>query len=624
MSFSRRIPRSAALAALLPLLASGAAGAASVSGTVESANAPLEGAAVRLFAAGAGAPAPLGATRTAADGSWRLDYDAPDGAQLYALATGGARKGVRHGGELKLLAVAGAAASLSDPTTLAIDERSTVAGAYALARFLDRGGRVAGPAPGLPNAIATAANLFEARAGKVSFVLGNPPNGLLTEALPTFNTLANLLATCGAGTARDCRRLFAAARAPGSRRPADTLAAALAFARNAWHVTRAQAALAFPRTRRAARRAPFGPALTTAPGAWTIVLQYVGGGMNAPGRMAFAADGTIWVGNNFQSPGTTAGVGLSALTPTGQPLPGSPFLGGGIRGPGWGTAVGPDGRVWNANFAGNSVSVNGPDGRPLSPAAGFTVGNPVRPQGIAVAPNGDVWVASFGSDSVIRYPRGIPDERTAQVITGSGIENPFAVQLDDRGYAWVTNGAESVRRGSVTIISPAGRPLRTITGSGLRSPQGLALDSAGNAWVADLVTRAVTRISKDGRVSPDSPLRSSVQGGWGVAVDGADHVWVAGFLGGNVTELCGVRRAACPRGVRPGRPISPARSGYDSAAFEHITAVQVDQSGNVWLANNWTTGSPFKEFVGGAGLAQIVGAATPVRTPLVGLPKPPA
>ncbi len=549
---------------------------------------------MRLFAAGGGAPTPLGATRTAADGSWSLDYSAPDGAQLHALATGGARRGVRHGGELKLLAVAGAASSLTDPTTLALDERSTVAGAYALARFLDRSGRVAGASPGMPNAIATAANLFEARAGKVSFVLGNPPNGLLTEALPTFNTLANLLATCGAGTARECRRLFAAARAPGARRPADTLAAALAFARNPWHVTRAQAALAFPRSRRAARRAPFGPALTKAPGAWTIVLQYVGGGMNAPGRMAFAADGTIWAGNNFQSPGTTAGIGLTALTPTGQPLPGSPFLGGGIERPRLGhrrrarrPRLERELRRRQRQRQRRRRQTALARGRLHGRRSAETAGDRGRP-------DGDVWIASFGGDSVIRYPRGDPGQgdragdhrqRDREPVRRPGRRPRLRLGHQRRRVD---------RRGSVTIISPDGRPLRTITGSGLRSPQGLALDSAGNAWVADLVTRAVTRISKDGRVSRDSPLRSSVQGGWGIAVDGADHVWVAGFLGGNVTELCGVRRASCPPGVRPGRPISPARAGYDSAAFEHITAVQVDQSGNVWLANNWTTGSPFE------------------------------
>ncbi len=111
-------PRTAAVAALLPLLGPAVAVPPGVSGTVESACAPLEGAAVRLFAAGAGAPTPLGTTRTAADGPWSLEYSAPDGAELYALASGGARERVRHGAELRLLAVAGAASAVGASTTL--------------------------------------------------------------------------------------------------------------------------------------------------------------------------------------------------------------------------------------------------------------------------------------------------------------------------------------------------------------------------------------------------------------------------------------------------------------------------------------------------------------------------
>jgi DNA-binding beta-propeller fold protein YncE len=346
--------------------------------------------------------------------------------------------------------------------------------------------------------------------------------------------------------------------------------------------------------------------------------------MNAPGRVAFDAAGNAWAGNNFAIPGTSAGLGLTALSPSGQPILGSPIFGGGVAGPGWGTAVGADGRVWNANFAGDSVSVSAPDGRPLSPPGGHTAGRPTKPQGIAVGPNGDVWVASFGDDSVIRYPGGTVDPTTAQKITGGGIEKPFGVQVDARGHAWVTNGAESAR-GSVTELLPDGTPARPrpIRGGGLRSPQGLAFDSGGNVWVANLGSRSVTMLRPDGRITPESPLRGSIAGGWGVAVDGADHVWVAGFLGANVTELCGIRRRTCPPGTATGAPISPPRAGYESAGFEHMTAVQIDPSGNVWLANNWTLGSSFSEFVGGNGLVQLVGAATPVRTPLIGLPRRP-
>jgi hypothetical protein len=346
--------------------------------------------------------------------------------------------------------------------------------------------------------------------------------------------------------------------------------------------------------------------------------------MNAPGAIAFDKHGNAWTGNNFQTPGTTAGLNLTALSPVGQPLFGSPITGGGLRGVGWGTAVDVQGRIWNANFAGDSISLNGSSGATRSPRGGFTEGDPSRPQGVAIGRDGDVWIASFGNDSVIRYRHG--DPHRAQVIRGGGIENPFGIAVDGRGRVWVSNGAES-RTGSVTILNPDGRPTSNspITGGGMHSPQGLALDSKGNAWVANLFSLSVTRVSPEGRISGDSPLRAngSIEGGWGIAVDGADHVWLAGFFGGNVTELCGVRRGSCPPGVKTGQPISPDRLGYRSAGFQHLTAVQIDPSGNVWLANNWTKGSPLREFVGGNGLVQLVGAAEPVKTPLIGLPQRP-
>jgi hypothetical protein len=66
--------------------------------------------------------------------------------------------------------------------------------------------------------------------------------------------------------------------------------------------------------------------------------------------------------------------------------------------------------------------------------------------------------------------------------------------------------------------------------------------------------------------------------------------------------------------------LSP-RNGFQSKAFQHFTSVQFDQSGNVWLSNNW---SSLKPVVGGVGIAEIVGAATPVCAPLTPLPVKPA
>ncbi|MGI9539258.1 MAG: hypothetical protein ACR2N6_03825, partial [Miltoncostaeaceae bacterium] len=101
-----------------------------------------------------------------------------------------------------------------------------------------------------------------------------------------------------------------------------------------------------------------------------------------------------------------------------------------------------------------------------------------------------------------------------------------------------------------------------------------------------------------------------------------DNVWVASFLDPRVTQLCG-RRSACPPGVGFAEPISPRVSGFTNRGLQHVTGVQVDQSGNVWAVNNWSTSSPFQRFVGGNGLVQFIGLATPVDTPLIGLPRRP-
>lgn len=637
---SRRMPHAAKLATLATALLAAAPTAAlaaepgataqaarpQLTGTVLTAAGAVSGATVRLYAAGANGARRLAAATTGADGSWSLAYDRPRrGAVLYAIATGGAVGGDALDRRVRLLAVAGSSGSLPR-TTLTLEERSTVAGGYALARFI-RGSVVSGPEPGLPNAAAMAANLYEPSAGKVSFVLSNSPNGNATESLPTFNTLANALAACTTGGARGCDALLAAARPAGGRRPADTLAAVVAIAHNPSQGTSA----IFRLGRRAAQgagRSAYVPALRKAPAAWTIAVVFTGSGLNAPGRAAFDAQGRQWIVNNFKTPGTTPGRYLTVLDGAGLPSrlgQLGALSGGGVEGSGWGVAVDQRGRTWVANFAGNSLSAFDAQGRALSPRGGWTKGGFSRPQGVAVDRRGNVWVANFGNDSVTLLPGG--DHRRARSITGGGIFKPFAIQADDRGHVWVTNGAESGRPGSVTELLPDGTPSAQspITGGGLRSPQGLALDSRSNKWVANLADRTVTRLLPDGRLAPESPLRlASVRGGWGIAVDGADHVWVADFLGGAVTELCGVRAATCPPGARrAGAPISPRRSGYVNRGFEHITGIQIDQAGNVWLANNWTKGSPFSQFVGGNGVVALVGAAEPVAAPLIGLPRAP-
>lgn len=592
--------------------------AASLSGTVLAASRPVVGSTVELYAAGSTRATRLGAAPTNGGGAFKIAFTDPGGgAPLYVVATGGRPKAraAGVGRALRLMDVAGATGA--PLASVQISEQTTVASAYAFAQFLV-GKTVAGPSPGLPNAAATVANLVEPATAKVSFVLGNSPNGTATEALPLFNTLANVLASCTRGTPSTCRRLFALARPVRGAAPRNTLDAILDIAHAPGRNTAGLFRLQRPRT--------YGPALTSRPAAWTLALVYTDGGFDAPGRMAFDAAGNAWAGNNFEPPGTTAGLGVTVLSPTGRPILGSPLTGGGIKAVGFGTAIDQVGRVWLGNYVGNSVSLLDAQGHVLSPPGGYTANGQIsKPQGLAVDRQGSIWIPNFagtgGTSSVTIFRRG--DPAVHQTVTGGGINLPFAIAIDSGGNAWVTNNSTSLTKiGSVTKLAPDGTPSSNspISLRRARSPQGIAVDSADNLWVASLATSDVTQISNRGRVRNHAV--AGRPGLWGVAVDGADQVWAAGFVHPSLIELCG-RRRSCPPGTRTGDPISPVRSGFVSRALQHLTAVQVDQSGNVWVANNWSNGSPLSRFVGGNGLVQFIGLAAPVRAPLIGPPQRP-
>lgn len=592
--------RSIPVLVALVLCCAPAAQAASVSGTVQANGRAAASWNVNVWAGGPTGATVIGSGKTDGKGSFAVGYpDGVTGSVLYAIASDG---------EKRMLSVLGPPTSALDSAF--ITEETTIGAVFSLSRFLD-GSAITGPAPGLPNAAAGVSNLVETRTGKVSFVLANQPNGVATSTLATFNTLANALAGCTGGDHGDCESLFKAAAPPRGASPRNTIAAAQALALN-------------PTTRpttiqRLGGAGPFEPSLEDPPDSWALSLVFTDGGTNAPGRMAFDAQGRIWIGNNFQSPGTMPGLGMTVLSPTGQPILGSPIVAGGLQGVGYGTAVDRLGRVWQANFGSSTISLFDSGGAPID-GSPFGAATTSKPQGVSIDRSDNVWVANFGNGTVSVYRGGDPSA-PPQVISGGGLSKPFDIAHDPSGNAYVSNGAESLAPGSVTKISPDGLTTKKITGSGMRSPQGITTDSGGNAWMADLASSRVVRVDPSGATKAFKA--GSIHGPWGMAVDGDDNVWVAGFINQNVTQLCGRIPANCPPGTRTGEPISPEDQGFTNAGVEHITAVQVDASGNVWLANNWSSGSPLKKFVGGNGLVEIVGAAAPVKTPLLGSPQQP-
>jgi hypothetical protein len=88
-----------------------------------------------------------------------------------------------------------------------------------------------------------------------------------------------------------------------------------------------------------------------------------------------------------------------------------------------------------------------------------------------------------------------------------------------------------------------------------------------------------------------------------------------------ISRFCGMNTKVCPPGLAVGAPISPD-TGYQSNAFVRITGGQFDPSGNIWMTGNWKIDAGPNTNPGGNSVVIAIGAAAPIKTPLIGPPVP--
>ncbi len=625
---SRRIAGSVAgvlvlvLSTLVLATAPARAAGATLTGTVTLAGTPVATPGINLFATdpGGGTPTFLAAATSAADGSFSLTYTPPSQSTsvLYLMVASSQSPVV-------LVSVLGPTA----PPSVVVNERTTVAAAFGMARFAF-GIAIRGPVPGLPNAVGMVHNLADPATGEIGSVLASPPNGAETETLRTFNTLANMVAACQPSDAV-CSTFLSLAATPAGATPTNTFQALVNIARDPWH----NAAELFVQV---ANKPPMTnqPARATAPDAWTLALRFVGDGasMDGPGNFAVDHEGNLWVANNYQySPDPFAPVcgsnQLLKFAPDGRYTSGSPYTGGGLSGAGFGVTVDPFGSVWVGNYGfaapgctneppHNSVSQFTLDGTPVSPSQGWVVGGISWPQGTVSDQNGGIWLANCGNNSVTRIPDGDPSQ--AQQITNLGLTKPFDIAFTPDGTAFVT-GIES---SNVAMINSDGTPKGAPISGAFDRPMGVTADSTGHVWVAnsavvDIPCPGVIRPEGRGGsvtlLGPDGTVAGTFTGGgltipWGNTVDGNGNLWVANFAGRRLTQICGVPAKGCRPGTTTGAAISPD-SGYGFDGFVRNTGVVVDPSGNVWVTNNWKD-IPVQTNPGGYQVVAFVGLGEPV------------
>lgn len=458
----------------------------------------------------------------------------------------------------------------------------------------------------MSNAAHMAANLADPQTGEVGVVLASTPNGTETTTLETFNSLANVVASCVA-VSSNCAKLFTAATPPGGLPPANVLQAVANIVKNpAYLQPDGTPAADDPLFDLSQQTEIYSPFLTQRPTNWLLFLKITGGFysvkdtsnlMNGPANFAIDKQGSVWVGNNYipepQTQHACAGDRLNRFTPWGAVYPGAPYYGGGLSGAGYGIAFDPEDNLWTANFGfqdppcastpeaapSDSVSLFTPHGYAISPSGGYTAGGISWPQGIVSDRKGNIFVANCGNDSITETPKGNIHRAFNIILEGASqtpgqpAVKPFGIALDRHGNAWITDNFNN----TVSIVSPDGKLIDTLPGTYrgktvLTHPVGNTVDSKGNIWVANsdwLDVPCPSSPNPGQGMSPSItlyPMNSRAPyagapftgGGltvpWGIAVDGDDTVWVFNFgsvpVDPKACKLTGINQFKCaPTGI---------------------------------------------------------------------------
>ncbi|NYF53803.1 NHL repeat-containing protein [Tunturiibacter gelidoferens] len=582
----------------------------SFSGKAMAGSQPIVGGTVQLYAAGTGgngsaSTAMLTSTLTTdAAGAFTVPagYACPLAAsQIYVLVRGGQVGGAVANPAITLASALGACNQIAAASQFVVNEVTTAVTAWGLAQFFGTEGNLGASSTntqGLANAVATVANLANLTTG-TSPGAAFPMTGVSPAA--KINAVADLLNNCTA-TASGCGALFSATTPNGGTAPDNTLDAVLNLVRNPG----SNVAMLFGQLPSSGM--PFTPVPTAVPADWTLHISFHGGGIGdgvpldskAPSGLGVDAAGNLWVA-------TYSGIAAEFST-TGTPLFPTGITGGGLSHSD-ALAVDPQGNIWIPDGA--SAAVNGgfgsvtelsSSGQILSGATGYSAGGISYPTAIAIDGNGTVWIPDYGNSRVTLL------SSTGQPLSGTnGYESlqfsfPLAVALDSNHYGWVANSGND----TVSKVSADGSQIASFpSGSG---PDGIAVDQRGYVWVANQIGNSITELANDGTVvsSGYSDNKASILAPQGIAIDGSGHVWVANLHSHTITELAGSVAAS------PGAILSPTAGYASDAGFTEAYAIVVDASGNLWVTdfNNGT-------------LTEIVGLATPVKTPVLGPPQIP-
>jgi ligand-binding sensor domain-containing protein len=579
-----------------------------VTGRVMGGQQPVAGATVDIYLAGTSSGYQEGATSllsvtTDSNGQFTFSASAiscpstTTPVPVYFVATGG-NAGDGTNAALVLSAVDPSCTDLQSSSFFVnIDEVTTVASVWALSQFLDSTGTQLG-APstnvlGLYNAARTVANLADITTGLAATTLvpgatsGIPPAS-------TVNTLANILASCvnssGPGSSQ-CVSLFSNTTPPGSTTaPTTTLAAAWSMARypgnqvaNLWTLSTADAPFQTP--------AP----LSAAPSDWALPIQFTSTTLNPVSALAVDGSGNVWIANSDPDV-------LSELSNNGVPVSGSPFSGGGLA-----TIhqilIGQSGNVAVVSSSGSAYSLAVFDATTGEPVTGSPFSTGATLGAAAADTSGNIWAISSATSLAEFSPSGSSYTASSQPVAASGPttvgQTPLAIAIDTSSNIWLsyyTQGIVAAQNAAGTALPGSGYTVGGNPGLILPASDGsIWVQNDGNTQVFHIVPGAEgATVSTFSYSAPYNPIES--------ALDGGGNLWIVG----NNVFLTSLTELSSSGAVVPGSPVLNNQLGLPSA-------MAIDASGNLWIGGD--TGNP-----GTIPLVEVVGAAVPVKTPVIGAP----
>ncbi|MBS1821185.1 MAG: hypothetical protein JST61_04310 [Acidobacteria bacterium] len=541
------------------------------------------------------------------------------------------------------LAVFGLCSQINASSRVSMTEVTTVASMVAMQQYFNpvtesfgADGILVGKTA-MTNTLATISNLANVATGTAvtsKVVSGSGVSVTVTPQTSKVNALANIIASCvnnATSSATPCTTLFSNATPPDTavtsrpyRTPAfsqatDVLQALYYMLTNPTNGSQANLQNLYNLI--PAVGSAFQPTLAAAPTDWTVAISYsstgtcgTGGGnfINQPEELNIDLSGNVWIANGQSTTGN-----LSAISSSGVPVA-CTSGGGGARG---GAVVDTAGNVWYASQSTNTLLRYNPNSNSTlqfstaaAPLAVFADGG--NGSGDTVS---NIYFTTSSGTSLYMIPHGASASvatTPVQISTVVG-PNPIRIMAGKDLSIWVTSGSNFVSR---VVAAASGAPNYLNGYSTTQFPidtnaYGLALNNTGTFVSSNSANNEISLLTGSG-------TNYSMQTGWptaaglagisqptGMAVDGRSNIWTvntapnsgSGLASLSEVSVAGV--ALFPSGtVSGGLQLDPS---YLSVG----RSIVIDQSGNVWIANEGPSGTP-ANFI-----TEIVGAAVPVYQP---------